>query len=85
MKLAGFACAGLLLFAGAVAAQDGGKTITKTTIRLGTATPVVPAMIGLPGRRSRHRSAFAPSGFGATAFACFAWSLWHGLAEPKLA
>src|SRR5438105_11774789 len=39
MKLAGIACAGLLVFAGAAAAQDGGKTITKTTISLGTATP----------------------------------------------
>jgi uncharacterized protein len=39
MKLAGIVWAGLLLFAGAVAAQDGGKAITKTTISLGTATP----------------------------------------------
>ena len=44
MKLAWIACAGLLLLAGVVAAQDGGKTagdmaITKTTISLGTATP----------------------------------------------
>ena len=30
---------GLLLLAGGAAAQDGGKTITKTTISLGTATP----------------------------------------------
>ena len=39
MKLAGVAWAGLLLFAGAAAAQEGGKAITKTTISLGTATP----------------------------------------------
>src|SRR5437016_3077852 len=26
-----------------------------------------------------------PRGFGATAFARFAWNLWHGLAEPKRA
>ncbi len=39
MKLARIACAGLLLLAGAAAAQDGGKAITKTTISLGTATP----------------------------------------------
>jgi TRAP transporter TAXI family solute receptor len=43
MKLARIACAGFLLFAGAAAAQDGGKAITKTTIStqisLGTATP----------------------------------------------
>ena len=43
MKLARIACASLLLFAGAAVAQDGGKTITKTTIStqisLGTATP----------------------------------------------
>jgi len=29
----------VFLLAGAAAAQDGGKTITKTTISLGTATP----------------------------------------------
>ena len=39
MKLAGIAWAGLLLFAGVAAAQEGGKAITKTTISLGTATP----------------------------------------------
>ena len=43
MKLAGIVWAGLLLFAGAAAAQEGGKTITNTTIStrisLGTATP----------------------------------------------
>ena len=43
MKLAHIACAGVLLLAGAVAAQDGGKNISmpisKTTISLGTATP----------------------------------------------
>src|SRR5947209_7123051 len=43
MKLAQIACAGLLLLAGSAAAQDGGKaiskTISKTTISLGTATP----------------------------------------------
>ena len=39
MKLAGIVWVGLLLFAGAAAAQDGGKAITKTTISLGTATP----------------------------------------------
>src|SRR5439155_23897797 len=39
MKLAGIVWAGLLLFAGAAAAQEGGKPITKTTISLGTATP----------------------------------------------
>ena len=43
MKLAHIACAGLLLLAGSAAAQDGGKaiskTISKTTISLGTATP----------------------------------------------
>jgi hypothetical protein len=26
-----------------------------------------------------------PAGFGATAFVRFAWNLWHGLAQPKLA
>lgn len=39
MKLARLACAGLLLFGGGAAAQDGGKAITRTTISLGTATP----------------------------------------------
>src|SRR6266404_7829192 len=43
MKLALIACAGVLLLAGAAAAQDGGKAISKTTIStqisLGTATP----------------------------------------------
>src|SRR3979490_522605 len=39
MKLAHIACAGVLLLAGAAAAQDGGKNISKTTISLGTATP----------------------------------------------
>ncbi len=32
MKLAHIACAGVLLLAGGAAAQDGGKTISKTTI-----------------------------------------------------
>jgi TRAP transporter TAXI family solute receptor len=39
MKLAHIACAGLLLLADGAIAQDGGKTISKTTISLGTATP----------------------------------------------
>jgi TRAP transporter TAXI family solute receptor len=39
MKLAHIACAGVVLLAGAAAAQDGGKTISKTMISLGTATP----------------------------------------------
>jgi uncharacterized protein len=39
MKLAHIACAGALLLAGAAVAQDGGKTISRTTISLGTATP----------------------------------------------
>jgi TRAP transporter TAXI family solute receptor len=39
MKLAHIACATALLLAGSAVAQDGGKTITKTTISLGTATP----------------------------------------------
>lgn len=39
MKLAHIACAGVVLLAGAAAAQDGGKAISKTTISLGTATP----------------------------------------------
>src|ERR1700712_4643987 len=32
-------CAGVLLLAGSAAAEEGGKTISKTTISLGTATP----------------------------------------------
>jgi TRAP transporter TAXI family solute receptor len=43
MNIAGMVCAGALLLAGSAAAQDGGKTIQKTTIStqisLGTATP----------------------------------------------
>ena len=39
MKLAQIACAGVLLWAGPAAAQEGGKAIPKTTISLGTATP----------------------------------------------
>ena len=39
MKLAHIACAGILLLAGAAAAQDGSKAISRTTISLGTATP----------------------------------------------
>src|SRR5229473_8114617 len=39
MKLAHIACAGVLLLASGASAQDGGKTISKTTISLGTATP----------------------------------------------
>src|SRR3954451_13367388 len=43
MKLSHIACAGVLLLAGAAAAQGGGKNISmaisKTTISLGTATP----------------------------------------------
>src|SRR5882724_10172682 len=39
MKLAHIACVTALLLAGGAAAQDGGKTISKTTISLGTATP----------------------------------------------
>jgi TRAP transporter TAXI family solute receptor len=39
MKLAHMVCAGVLLLTGSAAAQDGGKTISKTTISLGTATP----------------------------------------------
>ena len=39
MKLARMICAALLLAAGHAAAQEGGKTIFKTTISLGTATP----------------------------------------------
>jgi uncharacterized protein len=39
MKLAWMMCAALLFAAGHAAAQEGGKTISKTTISLGTATP----------------------------------------------
>ncbi len=39
MKLAWMICAALLLAAGHAAAQEGGKTISKTAISLGTATP----------------------------------------------
>lgn len=39
MKLAWMICAGVLLASGHAAAQEGGRTITKTTISLGTATP----------------------------------------------
>jgi uncharacterized protein len=39
MNIARVVCAGILLMAGSAAAQDGGKTIQKTTISLGTATP----------------------------------------------
>ena len=39
MKLAVIVCAGVLLAAGQVAAQEGGKTISKTAISFGTATP----------------------------------------------
>jgi uncharacterized protein len=39
MKFAHIVCAGVLLLAGSAVAQDGGKAIQKTTIRLGTATP----------------------------------------------
>src|SRR4051812_1544192 len=39
MKLAWMICAALLLAAGHAAAQEGGKTISKTTISFGTATP----------------------------------------------
>ena len=39
MKLAAVVGAGVLLLAGSVAAQDGGKPIRTTTISLGTATP----------------------------------------------
>src|ERR1700712_6105284 len=39
MKLAHIACAGVLLLASGASAQDGGKTISRTTISLGTATP----------------------------------------------
>jgi uncharacterized protein len=39
MKIDLLVCAGVLLLAGSAAAQEGGKVIQKTTIRLGTATP----------------------------------------------
>lgn len=39
MKLAWMICAGVLLGTGHAAAQDGGKTISRTAISLGTATP----------------------------------------------
>jgi TRAP transporter TAXI family solute receptor len=39
MNIARVVCAGILLVAGSAAAQDGGKTIQKTMISLGTATP----------------------------------------------
>lgn len=39
MKLAWIICAAMLLAAGPAAAQEGGKTISRTTISLGTATP----------------------------------------------
>jgi TRAP transporter TAXI family solute receptor len=39
MKLAWMTCAALLLAAGHAAAQEGGKTISKTAISFGTATP----------------------------------------------
>jgi uncharacterized protein len=39
MKLAWMMCAALLFAAGHAAAQEGGKTISRTTISLGTATP----------------------------------------------
>src|ERR1700712_6146708 len=39
MNLVRIVCAGALLLAGGAAAQEGGKTIPKTTINLGTATP----------------------------------------------
>jgi uncharacterized protein len=39
MKFVSMVCAGVLLLAGSATAQDGGKTISKTTVRLGTATP----------------------------------------------
>jgi TRAP transporter TAXI family solute receptor len=39
MNIARVVCAGILLMAGSAAARDGGKTIQKTTISLGTATP----------------------------------------------
>ena len=39
MNIARVVSAAVLLLAGSAAAQDGGKTISKTTISLGTATP----------------------------------------------
>ena len=39
MNIARMVCAGVVMLAGSVAAQDGGKAIQKTTISLGTATP----------------------------------------------
>ncbi len=39
MNITHIVCAGALLLAGSAMAQDGGKTIQKTTISLGTATP----------------------------------------------
>ena len=39
MKLAQLACAGILLLASGVRAEEGGKAISKTSISLGTATP----------------------------------------------
>jgi len=39
MNIARVVCAGVLLLAGSAVAQEGGKPIQKTTIRLGTATP----------------------------------------------
>jgi TRAP transporter TAXI family solute receptor len=39
MNIAAAVCGGLLLLAGSAAAQDGDKSIQKTTISLGTATP----------------------------------------------
>ena len=39
MKFAAMICAGALLLAGGAAAQEGGKTISKTTISFATATP----------------------------------------------
>ena len=39
MNIAKVVCAGVLLLATNAAAQDGGKTIQKTMISLGTATP----------------------------------------------
>ena len=39
MNIARAICASVLLLAGSAAAQDGGKSIQKTTISLGTATP----------------------------------------------
>jgi TRAP transporter TAXI family solute receptor len=39
MNITRMICAGVLLLAGGAAAQDGGKPIQKTSIRLGTATP----------------------------------------------